>query len=126
MSTFFFASSFGNHPVSFISQGYHALLCFKKVNSYQNFCLPGRNLALKKETLQGEQTYNKTASGESYKAVDGNTDGNYEYGRSCTHTNAYGFVYFKYQALDSWWKVTVGENLFIWRIKVFNRDDKRK
>ncbi|XP_025079512.1 uncharacterized protein LOC112555363 isoform X2 [Pomacea canaliculata] len=72
------------------------------------YILGGRNLALKKNASQGEETFSSQSGAE--KAVDGNIDRT----TSCTQT--------KGTSMKSWWKVVLGNNLLIWRIEVHNKD----
>lgn len=81
-----------------------------KVLCHVHFMSPGRNLALKKNASQGEETFSSQSGAE--KAVDGNID------RSCTQT--------KGTSMKSWWKVVLGNNLLIWRIEVHNKDGQCK
>ena len=67
------------------------------------------NLALSQSTSQSSTTH----SGESGRAVDGNTDGRYS-NSSVTHTSA---------GIGEWWQVDLGDVHSIETIVVFNRTD---
>jgi endonuclease/exonuclease/phosphatase family metal-dependent hydrolase len=68
------------------------------------------NLALGKETVQSSTGW----SGDSSRAVDGNTDGDYSGGNSITHT--------QYDA-NAWWQVDLGASSDISEIVINNRTD---
>lgn len=67
------------------------------------------NIALGKTTKQSSTLH----SGESHKAVDGNTSGRYWDG-SVTHTNSSG---------RQWWEVDLEGNYSVKKIIIFNRTD---
>ncbi|XP_053374050.1 fucolectin-1-like [Mercenaria mercenaria] len=69
-----------------------------------------KNLAFGKKAYQST-TY---PGGYASKAVDGNTNQDYDKGRSCTHTNN--------QKHPSW-EVDLGENAYIHHVRIFNRKD---
>ncbi|KAK7484715.1 hypothetical protein BaRGS_00024000 [Batillaria attramentaria] len=75
----------------------------------------GRNIALRKNATQGEKT---RAGGVASRAVDGNTDGDFDH-RSCTHTEDRD----RGKDLRSWWTVVLGNPQHIWRVRVYNRED---
>jgi len=52
--------------------------------------------------------------GDANRAVDGNTDGNYDTARSTTHTN---------QEKDPWWELDLGQDLAVDSLALWNRTD---
>lgn len=68
------------------------------------------NLALGKKAFQSSTGY----GGNSNRAVDGKTDGNYMTTASVTHTN---------QELHAWWQVDLGKVETIDLIRIWNRTD---
>jgi subtilisin family serine protease len=86
--------------------GTHAAVASKLVNVTG---ISGRNLALNKPATQSSTGY----GGEASRAVDGNTDGNFN-DASVTHTN---------DDAQAWWQVDLGEVESIGSVQVFNRTD---
>ena len=79
----------------------------------------GRNLAIKKNATQGDETF-QNSYGVSFtadRAVDGDTSTDLDDDESCSHTDRNGQT--------SWWTVHLGDNLTIWRLRVFNREDRK-
>ncbi|MFK7925604.1 MAG: polysaccharide lyase family 7 protein [Bacteroidia bacterium] len=74
--------------------------------------VPTGNLALNKSTSQSSN-YSNT-SGQSFKAVDGNTNGNWS-GGSVTHTSG--------SQSNGWWEVDLGASYPIGDIVIWNRTD---
>ena len=68
----------------------------------------GKNVALGKKATQSSTRY----SGSPERAVDGNTDGDYNNG-SVTHTDP--------EVADTWWEVDLGSGVRIDAIRVYNR-----
>ena len=71
------------------------------------FLLP-ENIAKEKMTYESSVAW----SGESYKAVDGNTDTDFMNGSSCTHT---------LEESNPWWMVDLGYEADISRVEITNR-----
>lgn len=79
----------------------------------------GKNVALWKSTNQ-TSTYSESGiSFTSNKAVDGNGDGDFNIGYTCTHT-------MDYQTHSPTWNVNLGKAYSIIAIKIANRNDHRK
>lgn len=70
----------------------------------------GTNLALRGTAKQSSTGY----LGDAVRAIDGNTDGRYEQGRSTTHTET---------EKDPWWEVDLGGEVPVETIAVWNRTD---
>ena len=70
----------------------------------------GTNLALRGTAKQSSTGY----LGDAVRAIDGNTDGRYEQGRSTTHTET---------EKDPWWEVDLGVEVPVETIAVWNRTD---
>ncbi|CAH1257377.1 PXDN [Branchiostoma lanceolatum] len=70
----------------------------------------GPNLALGRPTGQSSVAF----SGVPGRAVDGNTNGVYNSGQSCTHTRT---------VVNSWWYVDLGSSHHIDEVVIFNRQD---
>ena len=68
----------------------------------------GKNVALGKQATQSSTRY----SGDAGRAVDGNSDGDYNNG-SVTHTDP--------EAAGTWWEVDLGASVKIDSIRVYNR-----
>ena len=69
------------------------------------------NIAKGKATTQSSEAYNCPAS----KAVDGNTSGTWDFGKTITHT--------KEDGNNPWWEVDLGGVFDISEIKIWNRTD---
>jgi len=69
---------------------------------------PMLNIAKNKPTSQSSTGW----EGVSQRAVDGQTNGNYQIGESCTHTNVKG----------GWWKVDLQGTHSVNAVKLYNRD----
>ena len=77
----------------------------------QNICLffsYVENIALARQTFQSSLGQ---PIGQSYHAVDGNTDQNHHHG-SCIHTG---------NETNAWWIVDLGRNYEITSVKIYNR-----
>ncbi len=73
-------------------------------------CSNGVNLAIGKTATQSSTAYSGVAS----RAIDGNTNGNYNGGNSVTHTN---------NVYQPWWQVDLGSIDTISVIELYNRTD---
>ncbi|CAH1781364.1 unnamed protein product, partial [Owenia fusiformis] len=82
---------------------------FKTLNNYTN-------IALNKPTYQISTFGNRNSDGKSGNAVDGNTDGRYLFGRSCSHTYADPIE-------QPWWIVDLGKSYKVLQIVIWNRID---
>lgn len=70
----------------------------------------GRNVAPQGSARQSSTGY----LGDANRAVDGNTDGNYDGARSTTHTN---------QEKDPWWELDLGQDTAVDSLALWNRTD---
>jgi hypothetical protein len=70
----------------------------------------GQNVAPKGTPSQSSTDY----LGDANRAVDGNTDGNYDSARSTTHTR---------QENDPWWELDLGNALPVETVALWNRTD---
>ncbi len=70
----------------------------------------GRNVAPQGTARQSSTGY----LGDANRAVDGNTDGNYDGARSTTHTN---------QEKDPWWELDLGQDAPVDSLAIWNRTD---
>lgn len=68
------------------------------------------NLALRGTAKQSSTGY----LGDAVRAIDGNTDGRYDQGRSTTHTET---------EKDPWWELDLGAEMAVETIAVWNRTD---
>ena len=66
------------------------------------------NLALNKPAYQSSLS----SEGEAKRAVDGNTNGYYNKGHSCTHTK---------NSLMPWWAVDLGSDKMVSHVQISNR-----
>ncbi len=70
----------------------------------------GQNVAPKGTPTQSSTDY----LGDANRAVDGNTDGNYDSARSTTHTR---------QENDPWWELDLGNDVAVESVALWNRTD---
>ncbi|EDY17719.1 protein of unknown function DUF1549 [Chthoniobacter flavus Ellin428] len=86
--------------------GVKKLLALAEVQVFSN----GENVALKGTAKQSSTAY----GGDSKRAIDGNTEGDFFKAQSVSHTN---------QEKDPWWEVDLGSSVDIERIAIWNRTD---
>ncbi|XP_050394367.1 fucolectin-6 [Patella vulgata] len=89
------------------------LLLFVVISTLVGCIIADLNIALRKPTAQSSN-FNHHLAPVSTRAVDGNTDGNYDHG-SCTHTNG--------ADTSQWWCVDLLHIFNITNIKIYNRVD---
>jgi hypothetical protein len=88
-------------------EGDHAAVASKALNV--TTAVATRNLAVNRPATQSSTGW----SGDAFRAVDGNTDGNY-YAASVTHTM---------DDVNAWWQVDLGTIESLGTVEVFNRTD---
>lgn len=96
-------------PVQFVrveAPGDNRILSLAEVQVFSG----GTNVALRGVTRQSSTDY----LGDSNRAVDGNTDGNYGESNSTTHTR---------METDPWWEVDLGAEYLVEQVAIWNRTD---
>ena len=79
---------------------------------YNHKCLSGINIAFGKPAIQKTMAWDGVAS----RAVDGNTNANYNKGKSCTHTEAI------FSPHSTWWAVDLEQQYLVESVRITNRD----